>query len=67
MAFLGDVVNTTSRIQAECKARSRKLIMSGALKKEFRDDDLSRYSLESLGSIALRGKKQELELFSVSK
>ncbi|MBN2158909.1 MAG: adenylate/guanylate cyclase domain-containing protein [Spirochaetes bacterium] len=67
VAFLGDVVNTTSRIQAECKARSRKLIISGTLKKEFNETDLSRYTFESLGSIALRGKKQEIELFSVSR
>jgi adenylate cyclase len=66
VAFLGDVVNTTSRIQSECKARSRSLIISGDLKNELPGDECERYSFESLGSIALRGKKREMHLFSVT-
>jgi adenylate cyclase len=66
VAFLGDVVNTTSRIQSECKARSRCLIISGDLKNEIPSDRSSAYAFEGLGAIALRGKKREIELFSVS-
>jgi adenylate cyclase len=66
VAFLGDVVNTTSRIQSECKARSRCLIISGDLKNEIPPEQMMAYAFESLGSIALRGKKREIELFSVS-
>lgn len=66
VAFLGDVVNTTSRIQSECKARSRCLIISGDLKNEIPTGQCTSYAFESLGSIALRGKKREIELFSVS-
>jgi adenylate cyclase len=66
VAFLGDVVNTTSRIQSECKARSRCLIISGDLKNEIPSGQSAAYAFESLGSIALRGKKREIELFSVS-
>ena len=66
VAFLGDVVNTTSRIQSECKARSRCLIISGDLKNEIPAEQMTAYTFESLGSITLRGKKREVELFSVS-
>ena len=67
VAFLGDVVNTTSRIQSECKAHSRSLIISGDLMKEFPGDVRDSYNFESLGSIALRGKKREISLYHVSR
>ncbi len=67
VAFLGDVVNTTSRIQSECKAHSRSLIISGDLMKEFSDESRGSYSFESLGSIALRGKKREISLYTVTR
>ena len=67
VAFLGDVVNTTSRIQSECKARSRRLIVSDDLRNELALGGAAGYAFESLGVIALRGKKREMELFSVSR
>lgn len=67
IAFLGDVLNTTSRIQSECKARSRRLIISDDLRNELSRAGEADYALESLGVIALRGKKREMELFSVSR
>jgi adenylate cyclase len=67
VAFLGDVVNTTSRIQAECKVRSCALIVSDDLRNELAVAGAPGYGLVSLGAIALRGKKREMELFSVSR
>lgn len=67
VAFLGDVVNTTSRIQSECKTRARGCIISEDLKNELPPAACERYLFESLGSIALRGKKQEMRLFSVTR
>jgi adenylate cyclase len=67
IAFLGDVVNTTSRIQSECRARSRGLIISDDLRNELALAGAAGYAFESLGVIALRGKKHEMELFSVSR
>ncbi len=64
VAFLGDVVNTTSRIQSECRAKSRNCIISGDLKNALPQGG---HAFEGLGSIALRGKKQKIELFSVTK
>jgi adenylate cyclase len=66
VAFLGDVVNTASRIQSECKARSRSLVISGDLKNELPAARSALYDFESLGEIAMRGKKREIELFSIS-
>jgi len=67
VAFLGDVVNTASRIQAECKARSRNLIISEELKSELSPGADRDYVFEGLGSFALRGKKQEIRLYSVAR
>lgn len=67
VAFLGDVVNTASRIQSECRTRSRGLIVSGELKNGLAAGSIRSFVFESLGSIALRGKKQEIHLYSVSR
>ncbi|MBP7736830.1 MAG: adenylate/guanylate cyclase domain-containing protein [Spirochaetes bacterium] len=67
VAFLGDVVNTTSRIQSECKARGRRLIISGDLYGELSGASPGSYGFENLGSITLRGKKREVPLYSVTR
>lgn len=67
VAFLGDVLNTTSRIQSECKTRSRRFIISDDLRNELSGAGEADYAFESLGVIALRGKKREMELFSVTR
>jgi adenylate cyclase len=67
VAFLGDAVNTASRIQNECRYRSRRFIISDDLRRELPVGAVSAYDMESLGSFALRGKKREIELFSVTR
>ncbi|OHC61350.1 MAG: hypothetical protein A2040_05305 [Rhodocyclales bacterium GWA2_65_19] len=63
IAYLGDVLNTTSRIQAECRKLNEQFLISGEI--------LDRITLPTslkprqLGSIKLRGKEQEVELYSV--
>jgi adenylate cyclase len=63
VVFLGDVVNTASRVQAECKARERDLLVTREL--------LDRIELppwletDGLGRARLRGKEQEVELCEV--
>jgi len=63
IVFVGDVVNTASRMQAEAKAREKGLVVSGAL--------LARLDLppdveaRSLGTVQPRGKEQSMELFEV--
>ena len=64
VVFLGDVVNTASRVQAECKVRERDLLVTRDL--------LDRLELPEwreaapLGRARLRGKEQEIELCAVT-
>ena len=67
IAFLGDVVNTTSRIQAECKKQSQSLIISETLKSEFSKKTLDAFHFINLGLITLRGKKNEVNLYGTSR
>jgi adenylate cyclase len=65
IAFHGDAVNTTARIQAECNAHGARLLVSGELWQRLaHPDDLV---AESKGSMLLRGKQQEVELLSVTR
>lgn len=63
IVFVGDVVNTASRVQAEAKAREKDLVISGAL--------LARVDLplgveaRPLGVVQPRGKEQAIKLFEV--
>jgi adenylate cyclase len=61
--FTGDVLNTTSRIQALCNDYHVDLIISGSLK-----DNLelhSDFEIIPLGEKELRGKENRIELFSI--
>ena len=64
IVFTGDVLNTTARIQGQCKAQDADLLISGVLKKQLLD---SSYIYESKGDIELKGRNQKEELFSVLK
>jgi len=61
--YLGDVLNTTKRIQTECNRFSTDFLLSGDLIKCFPGHDLSRFKF--LDNILLKGKGQEVELYSV--
>jgi adenylate cyclase len=66
IVYHGDTVNTASRIQAECNVYSKMLLISVELLKRL-DMKNSQYEFESIGSILLRGKEEELELFSIER
>jgi adenylate cyclase len=63
IAFMGDVVNTTARIEEACKTYGKRLIVSEFL--------ISRINLPAgisaveVGNVKLRGKENELRLFSI--
>lgn len=63
IAYLGDVLNTASRIQAECREVNKQLLISGEI--------MSRIALPAhlearqLEKTRLRGKEQEVDLYSV--
>jgi adenylate cyclase len=63
IAFLGDTVNTTARIQEACKEYGADLLVSAELLNKLqipRD-----YKVTSLGEIRLKGKDKPMELFDI--
>lgn len=63
IAYLGDVLNTASRIQAECREVNQQLLISGEI--------ISRITLPAhlkarrLEKTKLRGREQEVDLYTV--
>ncbi len=63
VAILGDVVNTTARIQEECKIHEKDLLISKDLLDKL---DLSdKFAADDLGVISLRGKEKKIQLFAL--
>lgn len=63
LAYHGDVINTSARIQAECNKHNVSLLISEQLLKDLKVDLNSAF----LGSILLKGKKSEVRIHSVFK
>ncbi|MDT7829567.1 adenylate/guanylate cyclase domain-containing protein [Pricia sp. S334] len=61
--FTGDVLNTTARIQALCNQYNVNLLVSEDLVNEL--ESASKFQITSLGKNELRGKEENLELFTV--
>lgn len=63
IVFHGDTVNTASRIQMECNVWNRRLLLSDTLLHALNLED--EYTSEYITNIRLRGKNQELGLYSL--
>ncbi|WP_397362347.1 adenylate/guanylate cyclase domain-containing protein [Olleya sp. R77988] len=63
IAYHGDVINTSARIQGECNKYNQTLLISERLLDKLK---LHKYKLESIGNISLKGKEQEVKLFSIN-
>ncbi len=63
LAFHGDVINTTARIQAECNKYNAAVLISEELVEDLQVD--SKYSISSIGNVRLKGKKKELNVFTI--
>lgn len=63
IVFIGDVLNTTARIQSLCKKLNTDLLISGAIKELLPH---SNYQYSSKGKIELEGRNKKEELFSVA-
>ncbi len=63
IVYHGDTVNTAARIRSECTKFKKDLLLSAELLRELTITDY--YSPESIGKIKLRGRKEEIELFSI--
>lgn len=65
IAFLGDTVNTAARIQAECKAVGRWLLLSAELLEKL---ELPAWmKSERVGTVQLRGKDRGVDLFALDR
>jgi adenylate cyclase len=63
IVYLGDVLNTTSRIQAECNPLGEEFLVSGQVMAQL--SGFERYRVLPLGEIALRGKEEKVSLFGI--
>ena len=62
LAMSGDTMNTTARIRSACNELNQKFIVS----REFMESsNLKEWQAESLGMVDLKGKAEEVELFSL--
>ena len=62
LAMSGDAMNTAARICSACKDLNQKFIASAEFIKQ---SNLQEFQSESLGNIDLKGKKEDIELFSL--
>lgn len=62
IAYHGDTINTAARIQGKCNTFKQELLLSNNLKKQLVS---TKFTFNELGSIALKGKKEEVSIFSV--
>jgi len=63
IAFSGDVLNTTSRIQSKCNAYNAGLLVSSYISDSVTDPSVAVY--EEIGDVELEGKKNSIKLFKV--
>ncbi|MEM9326161.1 MAG: adenylate/guanylate cyclase domain-containing protein [Bacteroidota bacterium] len=64
IAFSGDVLNTTSRIQDKCNEFGVNLLLSKSLMEKIAAIS-SRFEPREIGEIELRGKREKVALFTV--
>lgn len=63
IAYSGDVLNTTARIQGTCNQLGQEVLISSELMQKLKDNRA--FEFQSMGHIHLRGKSDELEVFTV--
>ena len=63
IAFSGDVLNTTARIQEKCNELGVNILLSKALMDRLKLP--ARFNPKSMGEMLLRGKKERLTLYTV--
>ena len=64
ISYLGDVLNTAARIQGMCNEVGEELLVSENLLERL-DPLPAEFTVESIGSVELRGREQAVGIFSV--
>ncbi len=65
IAFSGDVLNTTARIQSKCNHFGVDILISNQLFEALNQEEQGRFQFESVGEVELRGKAKPLRLYTV--
>ena len=65
LAYFGDTVNVTARLQEYCKQMERDLLVSSDLLRRIKLP--SGFVIESLGEAQLRGRAAAMEVFAVQR
>jgi len=65
VAYIGDAVNTSARILQEASNQNKMLLISKAVYDKLNFQQESIFDFTSIGNIPLKGKKTEMELYSV--
>ncbi|SFG14905.1 adenylate cyclase [Salegentibacter agarivorans] len=63
LAYHGDTLNVTARLEGLCKELDRSVLFSGALIRKTMVD--KKYKISSLGFRTLKGREAKLEVFSI--
>ncbi len=64
LAFHGDVINTSARIQAECNNYNVPILISEILKDDLQSNNA--YASKHIGNLLLKGKNTAVNLFTLS-
>ncbi|NOJ46966.1 adenylate/guanylate cyclase domain-containing protein [Bradyrhizobium archetypum] len=65
LAYFGDTVNVTARLQEHCKEVGRNLLVSSDLLRRMKLKPV--FAVEALGAVRLRGRAAALEVFAVER
>ncbi|MBL4664112.1 MAG: adenylate/guanylate cyclase domain-containing protein [Flavobacteriaceae bacterium] len=63
LAFHGDVINTSARIQSECNNYGVSILVSEQLISDL--NDTNDYTQKSLGSVLLKGKNEKMNIYTL--
>lgn len=66
IVYHGDTVNTAARIQSECSLFQEHFLISESLIMLFPVEELNKYKTEFIGCIKLKGKIQDVCLYSIN-
>ena len=64
LAYHGDVINTSARIQSECKALEVPVLISEKLLDDLKMEN--KYFTKLIGNILLKGKEDKVNLYTIS-
>ena len=63
LAYHGDVINTSARIQGECNKHNVPILISEVLLNDLQESNT--FSSKSLGTVLLKGKQEEVKIHTI--